>query len=96
MAEIVAFTGFITIIVLFLSFYYNNERDELQPKWWYAVSAICIVCHCFLAVLIYQEFPILTAILFVAAGVLSYITCRMAVLEDKIRRIRKQIERKRK
>ena len=90
MAEIVALAGCSTVVVLFFSLLYQNKREGLQPKWWYAVSAICIVCHCFLAVLIYEKFPILTAILFVAACLLSDITCKMAVLEDKIRRIRKR------
>lgn len=86
MIEIVSFIGFTTVVVLLLSIRYHNERDELQPKWWYATSAICIVCHCFLAVLIYEKFLILATLLFVGACGLSYITFKMAVLHDRTQR----------
>ena len=88
MIQIVAFIGFATVVVLFLSARYHDAHDKLQPKWWYAVSAICIACHSFLAVLIYEEFLILSIILFVCASVLSYITCKMAILHDRIQKRR--------
>ena len=92
MTEIVSLIGFTTIVVLFLSSRYHNARDELQPKWWYAVSAICIACHFILVFLIYEEYPIFAAILFVGTCGLSYVTCKMAILHDRIDRIRKRLK----
>ena len=92
MLQIVSFIGFSTIVALFLSSRYHNERDELQPKWWYAVSAICAVCHLIIAFLIYKEYPILAMILFLGTCGLSYVTCKMAILHDRIDRIRKRLK----
>ena len=86
MVEIVALTGFVTVAVLFLSFRHHHAREDFQPKWWYGVAAICIVCHLALAFLIHKEFPILATVLVVCACGLSYITCKIAILEDKIQK----------
>ena len=86
MIEIVALTGFVTVAVLLISFYHHHAREDFQPKWWYGVAAICIVCHFALAFLIHKEFPIVAIILVVCACGLSYVTCKIAVLEDRIRK----------
>ena len=91
MIEIVAFMGFTTMIVLFLSSRYHKEREELQPKWWYGMAAICMVCHFLLAFLVYEKHPILAVMLFVATCGLSYVTCRMAILHDRLQRKRKRL-----
>lgn len=88
MAEIVAFIAFITVIVLFVSALYHNARDELQPRWSYGVAAICAVCQLVLAFLLYEQHPILALILFAGASGLSYITFRLAILQDRIQKRR--------
>ena len=40
MIEIVAFTGFTIMVVLFLSSRYHNAKEELQPRWWYGVAGL--------------------------------------------------------
>ena len=90
MIEIVAFTGFTIMVVLFLSSRYHKAREELQPGWWYGAAAICMVCHFLLAFLVYEEHPILAVMLFLATCGLSYVTCEMAVLHDRLHRIRKR------
>ena len=88
MTEIVAFTGLTIMVVLFLSFRYYKAQEELQPKWWYGMAAICMICHFLLAFLAYEKHPILAVMLFVATCGLSYVTCEMAVLHDRIQKRR--------
>ena len=86
MIDIVAFVGFFTLVISTLSCRYQQARDELQPKWWYGVVAVCIVCHFIFAFLIYEEYPILAIMLFVSACALSYVICRMAISQDRIQK----------
>ena len=90
MIQILSAIGFSTVIVLFLSMRYYNDREELYPKWWYGLGAICIVCHFALALMIYEEHLIFAIFAFVGACGLAYITCRIAVIEDRLRRIQKR------
>ena len=90
MIQILSAIGFSTVIVLFLSMRYYNDREELYPKWWYAVSAICIVGHFALAFLIYEEHLIFAIFAFVGACGLAFLTYKIAVIEDRLRRIQKR------
>ena len=90
MFEFVIFIGCISVVVLLISFRYQKTREKLQPGWWYALSAICIVSHLAFIWLIHEEFPITAMILFVGACGLAYITYKIAVIEDKIRRTQKR------
>lgn len=84
MIEIVSLIGFTTMVVLVLSSRYYDVREELHPKWWYAVSAICMVYHFILAFLIYEEHPIIAILLFIVISGFSYTTCKMAILQDRL------------
>ena len=86
MIQIVAFIGLVTFCILFLSSLYHNARGEFQPGWWYAVVAVCAVCQFIFAFLIREEHPILAIMLFAGTSGLSYVTCRMAILHDRIRK----------
>ena len=90
MIHIVVFTALITLVISLLSSRYHRARGSLQPKWWYAVVTIGMVCQFIFAFLIYEEYPILAIILFVGACGLSYVTCKMAILHDRLDRIRKR------
>ena len=90
MFEFVVFIGCGSVVVLLISFRYQKTREKLQPNWWYALSAICIVSHLAFIWLIHEEFPIIAIILFVCVCVLSYITCKIAVIEDRLRRTQKR------
>ena len=88
MIQILSAIGFSTAVLLFISFRYQKTRENLQPKWWYGLGAICIVCHFALALMIYEEFPIIAIPLVVCGCGLSYVICRMAVLEDRMQKRR--------
>ena len=92
MIEIVASVGLVTFGMSLLSSRYHNARDGLQPKWWYALVAISMVCYFIVAFLIYEEYPILAIILFALTCGMSYLACKLAILHDKIDRIRKRLE----
>ena len=90
MIQILSLIGFTTVAVLLISFYHHHAREDFQPKWWYGLGAICIVCHFALALMIYGDFLIIAILLVVCGCGLSLVIFRMAVVEDRIRRIQKR------
>ena len=86
MIQIVAFIGLTTASILLVSVLYHKARGEFQPKWWYGMAAICLVCHFILAFLFYEEHPIPAIVLFACACGLSYIACRIAIFHDRIQK----------